>query len=99
MTYLTNHIKYSIYERAFLLNRVINRALYRVIILPPCSPGVPPWGSRGQRVKCCGTWDDLGKTMATVRFVVAEDWPMAMHGCLVPSHFAGLEFSKMSALM
>ena len=30
-----------IYKRAYLLNRVINRALYRVIMLPPYSPGVP----------------------------------------------------------
>ena len=42
MTYLTYTIDYLIYERAYLFNRVINRALHRVIILPPHSPWVPP---------------------------------------------------------
>ena len=42
MIYSTSNIHYLIYNKAYLLNRVINRALYRVIMLPPYSPGVPP---------------------------------------------------------
>ena len=49
MTYLLYKIDYLIYiyiykKKTYLLNRLTDRALYRVIILPPYSPGVPPWG-------------------------------------------------------
>ena len=41
MTYLCDNINYLIYNRAYSLNRVINRALYREIILPPIPLGCP----------------------------------------------------------
>ena len=48
MIYVTYNIKYLMYKKAYLLNRVINKALYRAIILPPYSPGVrPPRGLGG----------------------------------------------------
>ena len=48
MTYLTYNINYLIYiyiykKKTYLLIRVFNKALYRVIILPPYVPGPPPF--------------------------------------------------------
>ena len=34
MTYLTYNVNYLIYKEAYSLSRVLNRAIYRVIILP-----------------------------------------------------------------
>ena len=39
MTYLTYNIQYSIYEKTYSLNKVLNRALYKVIIT------LFPWGA------------------------------------------------------
>ena len=42
MTYSWYDLDYVIYIRAYFKSRVSNRTLYKVIILPPYSPGVPP---------------------------------------------------------
>ena len=49
MRYSSYNIDYLIYKRVYLLSRVINRALYRVSILPPIplidmGPGPKPKG-------------------------------------------------------
>ena len=52
MTHLWYNIYYLIYKKAHLLVRVLNRAIYKVIILPPCSPGAPPGEGLNHAAEC-----------------------------------------------